>query len=150
MNVLLRWESALPVQHALLRQGPRSEDDSKPAAVPGQKYYVIAVLGLQIPNPRGADSDYDLDQDRKKTDDALRSRLIDAAQLLPKNKPAISAEDVQFEGRNGSTAIRFLFPKTFPLAANDKEVTFHFESRGVKLEHKFKLGDMLYQGKLAL
>ncbi|HEV2688436.1 MAG TPA: hypothetical protein VGV35_07770, partial [Bryobacteraceae bacterium] len=90
------------------------------------------------------------DQDAKKTDDALRSRLIDAAQLQPKGAPAISAEDVQFEGRHGSQEIRFLFPKTFPISANQKEVTFHLESRGVKVEHKFKLDEMVYQGKLAL
>jgi len=152
MPVVLRWESALPVQHALLRQGLHSDDDSKPAAVPEQKYYVVAMLGLQLSGPSNTD-DYDLggeDTNKKNSDDPLRSRLLDAAQLIPRGKIPIAAQDVQLEGRNGSRSIRFLFPKTFPLAADEKEVTFHFESRGVKLEHKFKLNDMLYQGKLAL
>jgi hypothetical protein len=157
MNVTLRWESALPLQHALMRQGVHSEEDSKTPIGGEQKYYVLAVMGLQIPSARsGGDADdYDLDGDNKnskssKSNDELRSRLMDAAQLIPKSKTPIAAEDVQLEGRNGSVAIRFLFPRTFPITAEDKEITFHFESRGMKLEQKFKLGDMMYQGKLAL
>jgi hypothetical protein len=154
--VTLRWESALPLQHALMRQGVHSEEDSKTPIGGEQKYYVLAVMGLQIPSARsGGDADdYDLDGDSKsknsKSNDELRSRLMDAAQLIPKSKTPIAAEDVQLEGRNGSVAIRFLFPKTFPISADDKEITFHFESRGMKLEHKFELGRMVYQGKLAL
>jgi hypothetical protein len=150
MLVVTRWESALPVQYALLRLKGPSEDGAKPAEVAEQKYYVIGLLGLTLPGPGRDAEDNDLDQDTKKRDDALRTRFLDAAQLQPKNAPAISAEDVQFEGRNGSQEIRFLFPKTFPISANEKEVTFHFESRGVKVEHKFKLDEMTYQGKLAL
>lgn len=149
--VVLRWESALPIQHALLRQGVHREDEAKPATEADQKNYVIAVLGLQMPSRRRDEDSNDTDPDRSdRNNDDLRSRLLDAAQLIPRSKVPIAAQDVQLEGRNGSIAIRFLFPKTFPLSADDKEVTFHFETRGMKLEHKFKLSDMQYQGKLAL
>jgi hypothetical protein len=155
-EIVLRWESALPVQQALLRQGAHADDESTPAADANQKdkdkYYVIAVLGFRMPSSRRNDSDSsDTDQDRSsQSNDDLRSRFLDAGRLIPKSKVAIAAEDVQFEGRNGSGAIRFLFPKTFPFTAEDKEIVFHFEARGVKFDHKFKLSDMLYQGKLAL
>jgi hypothetical protein len=153
-QVVLRWDSALPIQHALLRQGHHpasSEDDSKDASKPAedinQKYYVVSVLGLSMPSRRNnSDSS---DNDRQSADD-LRTRFLDAGTLIPRSKIAISAEDVQFEGRNGSTAIRFLFPKTFPLTADEKEIIFQFQSQGVKFDHKFKLSDMQYQGKLAL
>jgi hypothetical protein len=152
MNVIVRWESALPVQHALLRQRGRDTEESK-AAGTNEKDYVIAVLGFRMPSqPDNADSDT-LDHDGKsdsKDNDRLRSRFLDAAQLVLKGRPPISAEDVQFEGRNGSTAIRFLFPRSSGISADDKEVTFELESRGMKLEHKFHLSDMKYQGKLAL
>jgi hypothetical protein len=163
-EIVLRWESALPIQHALLRQSGHTDDDSKPAADANQKdadqkdakpkdkdkYYVVAVLGLRMPSRRSDSDSSDSDQDRAQSNDDLRSRFLDAGQLIPKSKIAISAEDVQFEGRNGSRAIRFLFPKTFPITADEKEITFHFEASGVKFDHKFKLGDMTYQGKLAL
>jgi hypothetical protein len=158
-QVVLRWDSALPIQHALLRQGHHpasSEDDSKDASKPAgsksvedinQKYYVVSVLGLSMPSRR-SNSDSS-DDDRQSADD-LRSRFLDAGTLIPRSKIAISAEDVQFEGRNGSTAIRFLFPKTFPLTVDEKEIVFQFQSQGVKFDHKFKLSDMQYQGKLSL
>jgi len=149
MNVVLRWESALPVQHALLRERGRDADEQRAAEDAGQKNYVIAVMGLQLPGRRsGADPD-DIDQDRSnQSNDDVRSMLLDAAQLVPKGRAPIAAEDVQLEGRNGSSAIRFLFPKT--ISADEHEVVFHFETRGLKVEHKFHLGDMSYQGKLAL
>jgi hypothetical protein len=128
-QIVVRWESALPVQQALLRQGGHPDDKSK--------YYVVSVLGLRLPS------------ESQNTDD-LRTRFLDAAQLIPKSKIGISAEDIQFEGRNGSTAMRFLFPKTFPISGNDKEIVFHFQSQGMKFDHKFKLSDMQYQGQLAL
>jgi len=154
-QVVVRWDSALPIQHALLRQGyhPAAADDaskdkdaSKPAVDINQKYYVVSVLGLSMPSRKG-DSDSS-DNDRQSADD-LRSRFLDAATLMPKSKIAIQAEDVQFEGRNGSSAMRFLFPRTFPIS-DEKEIVFQFQSQGVKFDHKFKLSDMQYQGKLAI
>jgi hypothetical protein len=152
MNVIVRWESALPIQHALLRQGGREPEESK-AASTNEKYFVIAVLGFHPPSqPDGGDLDT-LDHDRSSAgqdNDRLRSRYLDAAQLVPQRGPAIAAEDVQFEGRNGSTAIRLFFPRSSGISASDKEVTFQLQSHGMKLEHKFHLSDMQYQGKLAL
>ena len=157
-QVVLRWDSALPIQHALLRQGyhPASDDTSKdaskdaskdkPAVDINQKYYVVSVLGLRMPSRR---SDSDSSDNDRQSDEDLRSRFLDAATLIPKSKIAISAEDVQFEGRNGSTAMRFLFPRTFPIS-DEKEIVFQFQSQGVKFDHKFKLTDMQYQGKLAI
>jgi hypothetical protein len=145
-EIVLRWESAAPVQQALLRQRPHS-DGAKPPEDINQKYYVVSMLGFRMPTRNSDSTDDDSDKQRE---DTLRSQYLDAGQLIPKSKIAISAEDVKFEGRNGSTAIRFLFPRTFPLSKDDKEITFQFQSRGVKFEHKFKLNDMMYQDKLAL
>src|ERR1700722_8280995 len=56
-QLVVRWDSALPIQHALLRQGyhPASDNASKdaskdkPAVDINQKYYVVSVLGLRMP-----------------------------------------------------------------------------------------------------
>jgi len=152
MNVVVRWESALPIQQVLLRQRGRDPEESK-TPESNEKNYVIAVLGFRMPSQRDGEDLDSLDRDRdsaSKDNDRLRSRFLDAAQLVLKGRPPIAAEDVQFEGRNGSTAIRFLFPRSSRISADDKEVTFELQSRGMKLEHKFHLSDMQYQGKLAL
>ena len=158
MNITVRWQSALPVQQALLRQGSLSADEAKVLADASQKDYIITVVGFRAPSRRGRSSstgstdstDQDRDRDTKTSTDELRSRYLDAARLVPRGKSPIFAEDVQFEGPNGATEMRFLFPRAKSISADDKEVVFDFESQGIKFEHKFRLGDMTYQGKLAL
>src|SRR5580704_14207497 len=60
-KVVLRWDSALPIQQALQRQGyhppasddaSKSKDASKPAVDVNQKYYVVTILGLTMPSRR--------------------------------------------------------------------------------------------------
>jgi len=161
MNLTIRWQSALPVQEALVRQRSLTADETKALADSSQKDYIITVVGFRVPSRRSRSGDIDSsdssDQDRdrdtnnsKSNNDALRSRFLDAARLVPKGKSPIYAEDVQFEGPNGASEIRFLFPRSKEISADDKEVVFAFESQGIKFEHKFRLSDMNYKGKLAL
>ncbi len=53
-------------------------------------------------------------------------------------------------GPTESEGVRFLFPRTNPITAGDKEVDFILNIRRVKVEEKFHLSDMQYEGKLAL
>ena len=87
---------------------------------------------------------------QNRSNDALRSQLLDAAQLAPKGKSSIYAQDVQIIGPGGIDGMRFLFPRNNPISANDKEVDFILNIRRIKVEEKFKLGDMQYEGQLAL
>ena len=168
MNLTIRWESAAPIQSALMRQGASASDELKAVAASTEKYYVIEVLGLHLPRQgqrsRGVvDADdpgnngdnndngqraQDRSQDR--SNDALRSQLLDAAQLAPKGKASIYAQDVQIAGPDGIDGVRFLFPRTTPISANDKEVDFILNVRRIKVDEKFKLSDMQYEGKLAI
>jgi hypothetical protein len=165
MNLTIRWESALPIQQALMRQGASASNELKAAADATEKYYVIEVLGLRAPRPgnRGvvnADdpndngnsgaADSSQRRGRNQSNDALRSQLMDAAQLAPKGKSSIYAADVQIEGPAGIDGVRFLFPRTNPINAGDKEVEFILNIRRIKVDEKFKLSDMQYQGQLAL
>jgi hypothetical protein len=159
MNLTIRWDSALPVQQALMRQGADPSDELKAATAATEKYYVITVLGLRLPRPRNSSSSYPDDQSsnnddnsqrRNQNNDALRSQLLDAAQLAPKGKSSIYAQDVQIDGPGGIDGVRFLFPRTNPIAAGDKEVDFILNIRRIKVEEKFHLNDMQYEGKLAL
>jgi hypothetical protein len=166
MNLTIRWASAAPIQQALMRQGASASDELKEVAASTAKYYVISVLGLRLPRPRSSTVDAD-DPDngnnngnngddsgqrrgRNQGNDALRSQLLDAAQLAPKGKSSIYAQDVQIVGPGGIDGVRFLFPRTNPISAGDKEVDFILDVRRIKVEEKFKLSDMQYEGKLAL
>ena len=161
MNLTIRWASAAPIQDALMRQGASVSDELKAVAASTEKYYVITVLGLRLQRPRrsstvDADDPDDNGNDsgqrrgRNQGNDAMRSQLLDAAQLAPKGKASIYAQDVQIEGPGGIDGVRFLFPRTNPISTGDKEVDFILEVRRIKVEEKFKLSDMQYEGKLAL
>jgi hypothetical protein len=159
MNLTIRWASALPVQQALMRQGGGDSDELKAATAATEKYYVVSVLGLRLPRQRSRSNDPDdqnsngnddNDRRQKQNNDALRSQLLDAAQLAPKGRSSIYAQDVQIDGPDGIDGVRFLFPRTNPISAGDKEVDFILNVRRIKVEEKFHLSDMQYQGKLAL
>jgi hypothetical protein len=165
MNLTIRWDSAVPVQQALMRQGSGQSDELKAATAATEKYYVISVLGLRLPQGRSRSSSYPDDQNsdstsnnnddnsqrsRNQNNNALRSQLLDAAQLAPKGKSSIYAQDVQIDGPDGIDGVRFLFPRTNPINAADKEVDFILNIRRIKVEEKFHLNDMQYEGKLAL
>jgi hypothetical protein len=161
VNLTIRWESALPIQQALTRRGPSASEELKAVAASTDKYYVISVLGLRMPRPRrsstvDADDPDDNGDDngprggRNQGSDAFRSQLLDAAQLAPKGKSSIYAADVQIEGPGGIDGVRFLFPRTNPISSGDKDVDFILNIRRIKVEEKFKLSDMQYEGKLAL
>ncbi len=167
MNLTIRWESAAPVQQALMHQGASAADEFKASSDASQKYYVIEVLGLRLParsqsnrggvvdadDPNSGNGNGNGSQNSQNVDrqnDALRSQLLDAAQLAPKGKASIYAQDVQIVGPGGIDGVRFLFPRTNPIAGNDKEVDFILNVRRIKVEEKFKLSDMQYEGKLAI
>ena len=168
MNLTIRWESAAPIQSALMRQGASASDELKAVAASTEKYYVIEVLGLHLPRQgqrsggvvdaddpgnNGNNNDNDQrnqDRSRDRSNDALRSQLLDAAQLAPKGKASIYAQDVQIAGPDGINGVRFLFPRTAPISGNDKEVEFILNVRRIKVDEKFKLSDMQYEGKLAI
>ncbi len=157
MNLTIRWDSAAPVQQALMRRGSGESDELKAVNDASEKYYVISVQGLRLPRPRSSysnsdDSDNDDNSQRnsKNQNDSLRTQLLDAAQLAPKGRSSIYAQDVQIDGPGGIDGVRFLFPRNNPISAGDKEVDFILNIRRVKVEEKFKLNDMQYEGKLAL
>ena len=151
MNLTIRWASAAPIQAALMRRGTSASDELRAVAASTEKYYVITVLGLRFPRPHSSTVDADdPNNGRNQSNDALRSQLLDAAQLAPKGKSSIYAQDVQIEGPGGIDGLRFLFPRTNPISAGDKEVDFILDVRRIKVEEKFKLGDMQYESKLAL
>ena len=151
MNLTIRWDSALPVQQALKRQGTASSEEAKQVADASEKYYVIAVFGFHMPSNRQSryNNNDDSDQDRgRDSADRLRTQLLDAAQLEPKGGRALYAQDVQIEG--GGSEIHFLFPRNPGIASSTKEVDFILQVRDIKVEHKFHFSEMQYQGQLAL
>ena len=131
--VVVRWDSALPVQLAR-RKSEVNENTEK---------YAISVVGLAKPQQRTPADPPD--------DSEIRDQLIYATRLVRKGKDLLPPEDVQFDHENGVSVIRFIFPRTNdPISLDDKEVTFQTQVGLAKIEQKFKVKDMAFKNKLAL
>jgi hypothetical protein len=145
MSALVRWESAKPIQEAETRlQKLRATPDSqptdgsaepKPAANPFENHYVISVIGLRA--AAGGSGQ-------------LRDQLMTYTQLVMKNRGPLSPDDIKVKNRDGANEIQFLFPKTSPIAKDDKEVTFRTTIGRLKVENKFDLRKMTRNRKLEL
>lgn len=167
VTATVRWQSALPVREALLRQqsGVTKPDDAQVAAslTAPMNGYVIAVMGLPETPPssrsnggygRGTDTDRDDDStarttnSRDDTTDHSLDQVKTATYLSRKDKATLFADKAQRD-KDGVTLL-FTFPKTTPISLDDKEVEFVTRYGSLEVKRKFKLKDMVYQGKLEL
>jgi hypothetical protein len=140
----VRWQTALPVSEALVKAQYGAEAVNSPDAQkrlqPETKYYVIWVAGLPgSMRPQGADG---------------TKALLAATTLSAKDKDSIAPIEVQFSGgaggRGGAVDAHFVFPRSVMLTADDKEVDFITKFGKSAVKAKFKLKDMVVNGKLDL
>jgi hypothetical protein len=140
-TVFVRWQSALPLKQALVRTRFGKEAGSSPDA---KKYleteetaYVICV------------SQYPL---RRRTGEEFRQALIKSSSLSVKGKDSIAPLDVQIQlnPKGGVADIYYFFPRQRAFTLEDGEVEFSSKMGDVPIKQKFKLKDMMFDGKLAL
>ncbi len=153
--VTIRWESSAPIRQARLKMaGQQGQEDQKEAEL-YKKDYVISVLGLTIPPSRRRSMDDDNDPNNPNSNSQSnnpqnrRDELLATTRLSfkEKNRAAISPEDVKI---NGTSDIRFYFPRIEPISLDDKEVSFQTQLGSMKVERKFTIKEMKFQGKLEL
>lgn len=170
IDATLRWESALPVQLAEQQRhsgssGAQMNDDAKKpeaaaeakaAAKDDEKPYVLVMVGLQIPRPNNDPNANNDDQDSQygnrgrgnRSPEAMRQQFLQNTRILRKNKSALNPSDVKLDADKGE--VSFFFRRDEPIDLDDKEVTFETVVGRINIKEKFKLKDMVYQGKLAL
>jgi hypothetical protein len=137
-QVLLFWQSALPVKQALLKAKYGSEvstsADAKALISREEQFYVLGVRGLPPTGP-GVD---------------LKSIMMQQSSLSVKGKEPVRPADVQIaRGAQGVEAY-LLFPKTAPFTMDDKEVEFSSKIPRMNIKYKFRLKDMLFNNKLEM
>ncbi len=157
LQVMVRWDSALPVRQALLRSTPAATPETGYSPAQAGKDYIITILGL-VPGgtyrPAGR-------LDTQSTSDTLDSTgrgahdpeemlegLMSASRLFPKGLAPIAPEDVKLDPATG--AIHLFFPRTEAIRPANKEVSFATRFGSMKIEKTFRLKDMVYKGKLEL
>ena len=157
-SATVRWESAKPVEEAEARLNslnasynsrPDEQADAKSAKAETKPsdHYVIALLGIRVPGSRNRDDD---ETGTKSRNTKAYDQFMSNTQLVIKNKTPLSPDNVKFINDRGQSEIQFFFPKTSPITAADKEVTFQTMVGRVKVENKFNLKKMTRNGKLEL
>ena len=142
LTLIVRWQTALPVQQALVKTQFGSEAATSPDAQkrlqPETTAYVIWIAGLA--------------GNMRPRDDAGKKELLAATTLSAKDKDSIVANDIIYGGggRGGNFEAHFVFPRKTPFTADDKEVDFATKFGKTVVKAKFKLKDMVVNGKLDL
>ena len=131
------WASATPVRLAVLklRSGANTPTGDQIAHASAERsHYVIAVVGL--PPPEGGSDPKALAQN---------------AYLNLKGRAPAQAIDSDYRRIGNSDVYFFRFAKaSLPISATDREVVFKMALGKIEVKKKFDLGEMQYQGQLAL
>ena len=100
-----------------------------------ETHYVVAVAGF---SGRMAGM-------TKNTD-----RLKEATMLKRKNKDPMRPDLIETHRQEESVTLFVSFPRTDPIALEDKNVEFEMKLGPMTVKRKFRLKDMLFDGKLEL
>ena len=141
ISVTLLWQTALPVKQALVKRQFGAEAGTSPDAKarlerPDQ-VYVLTLLGMPAFTLGAAQGD-------------KKAALLDATMLTAGGKPPLKPVDVQVSGGRGPGNVSFLFPRTTTFTADDKDVEFSTKFDKTTIKHKFKLKDMVFNGKVEM
>ncbi|MGH9645352.1 MAG: hypothetical protein ACRD4E_00925 [Bryobacteraceae bacterium] len=130
-KLTLRWESAMPVREAELRE--RDVD----APTVDENHYAIAVLGV----PRNM-----IQGDTR----AMEADLKKQAVLKRDGKKDFKPSSVEILQRDDGPVIVFFFSRSTEISTSDRRVEFDAQIGRLKFNDAFFTEDMVYDGKLAL
>jgi hypothetical protein len=140
-NVVARWQSALPLKQAFVRlkYGAKAaeSDDAKLLLDRQETSYLIVVTGPARLLGRG-------------TPEELKKALADNTFLSSRTKAETKPTALQISVNKGMMDVLFSFPRMDAYSLDDKEVEFSTKFGDSVLKYKFRLKDMVFNGKLEL
>jgi hypothetical protein len=136
-----RWQSALPIRQAFVRLkfGAEADKSAEAAKVLEQQErpYEIVLSGPMAAFLPG------------KSEDSAKA-LSEVSSLSSSRTGPIKAVQIEV-GKPGKTMdVVFVFPRSMPFTVDDKEVELTTKLGASTLKYKFKLKDMVVNGKLEL
>jgi len=169
----IRWQSAKPIKLATIRARMGAEADTSPQAREfverEEPDYVIALIGPPMEPPaegrdfsraRPGTSVPPGEADKTARGGAGERRGGDPSQMLEaarqntwlawKNHEKLHPSSVTFPPGGQRNVLIFRFPKDHPIELEDKEVEFCTRRGPMEIRKKFRLKDMVYEGKLCL
>jgi hypothetical protein len=141
VTVTLLWQTALPVKQALAKRKFGAEagtsPDAKTAVERVDQVYVLTLIGMPGNMLSAAQGD-------------KKAALLASTAVSVNGKPPLQAADVQVSGGRGTATVSFLFPKSATFTADDKEMEFSAKFDKTTIKKKFKLKDMVVNGKVEM
>jgi hypothetical protein len=134
----MSWRGALPMRKAVVRSRLGAA-----AAVPAEAQqvvskdlddYVILLSGVPVNLARLAQN----------------PATLNLSSLKIGKKAPIAPKGFDFQAHAQVVDVIFVFPKTAPIVADDKEVEVVLKLGQIEVKKKFNLKDMIYNGKLEL
>ncbi|MEJ5367521.1 MAG: hypothetical protein WHT08_04330 [Bryobacteraceae bacterium] len=163
----IRWQSAKPIKIATVRARMGAEAETSPQAREfverEEPDYVIAVIGPPMGPPpeaqpragepprSGAPQKGDAaPRERRGDPEAWMAALKENTWLAWKQHEKLHPSSVVMPPGGQRNVLIFHFPKDHPIELEDKEVEFCMRRGPMEVRRKFKLKDMVFEGKLAL
>lgn len=164
----IRWQSAKPVKLATVRARMGAEADSSPQAREfverEEPDYVIAVIGPpmgpmeegqgrtgQPPRPGSTPQKGEGAPEARRGDpQQWMAALRENTWLAWKQHEKLHPSSVALPPGGQRNVLIFHFPKDHPIELEDKDVEFCMRRGPMEVKRKFKLKDMVFEGKLAL
>ncbi|MEK7404928.1 MAG: hypothetical protein AAB225_07450 [Acidobacteriota bacterium] len=141
MTAHVRWHTALPVKQAVVRARLGNEAGTSPEAaktLSRQETAYIVGIGELPPQALGGKP----------------AELKANAQLRIKGQPPIQALDVKPDKGQRGVILYLFFPKgqegAHVITLEDNEVEVFLKLRNIDIKRKFKLKDMVFDGKLEI
>lgn len=125
-RVLVRWESAMPVQSAEMKARNLNAPDVD------EDHYAVMVVLLPVPLA------------------SQLQRWKPSAELVREGKKPVKSSEARVLSRSDGTAVVFLFPRSAEISQRDTAVLFDAHMAQVHVKQSFDLGAMVYSGKLQL
>ncbi len=141
ISMQIRWQSSRPVKLALAHLKFGAEAATKPEIMEmvnrEEKDYLIMIEGFPPAMAR-------------QSQERLISNLKKNCAIHCQGKDDLLPTDVQ-TGQNAKGPVAIVvFPKKDPFSLDDKEVEFSMKMGNTTVKRKFKLKDMVFDGKLAM
>jgi hypothetical protein len=140
-NVVARWETALPIRQALVRRKYGAEADKSADAgkilAEEERSYEIVLSGPLGPFLHG-------------TPEESAKALNDVTALSSRRTGDIKPAQIEVSNPGRLMEVLFVFPRSMPFTADDKEVEFSTKLGRSIVRYKFKLKDMVFNGKLEM
>jgi hypothetical protein len=146
-EVTVQWQSALVIRLAAAKKAGES---TEPASFKPLDEYVIALIGIPMTAVGGRGASTDSESTLTPEDEQrIQERVKNAASLLRSGHEALKPTKVELDqGKDGRMLLHF--SKADPIQVSEKSVEFHLELGRTKIQKKFPLKEMEYQGKLEI